>query len=284
MLHAVRHYAALTLGLLITGLVGGWASGLFETARGAAGPTALHAAAPAVALIGLLLCLAVGTVLGIVVARVTNAAVGLFVSGWGVAVLAMRTETVDELVHAQASLGLLPLETVLWFLLIAASVIAVFRFGGRLSDIQPKDDDQPEAWYGAAGWRAAAGGLVLIPIVLLLVRSPMQGQVIGSLFVAGMAAGMVGRLLSPHVQPVILFASPVLVGAIAQVVGLVMLKGDPHELLAADSFPALLRPMPADLAAGALAGVSVGLGMIKSVLHEEQDETASQKTSPAASS
>ena len=82
MLHAVRHYAALILGLLATGLIGGWAAGLFETARGAAGPTILGATSPISALFGLLICLAVGTIVAVCVARCTNTAVGLFVFGW----------------------------------------------------------------------------------------------------------------------------------------------------------------------------------------------------------
>ena len=104
-------------GLLATGYVCSLATTALTSGRGAHGPTIFHAQQPAWALVVVMACLAAAALVAGFVGRVTNAAIGMFVLGFGVFVLAGRTETVSEIAFsgggsARVALGMLALETV----------------------------------------------------------------------------------------------------------------------------------------------------------------------------
>ena len=118
--------------------------------------------------------------------------------------------------------------------------------------------------------RGAVAGVAVIPIVFLIVRSPMQGQLIGATFLGGMIAGLVGRLLSPHVQPILLFVAPIVFGALGQAVGMMLVKEPLDVAFIERSLSPLSNVLPVDYAAGSLMGVAVGLGWARSFLHHEE--------------
>jgi hypothetical protein len=92
----------------------------------------------------------------------------------------------------------------------------------------------------------------------------------------GMVVGLVGRMISPHAQPRLLFAAPLLFGAIGQLIAAMMVKVPLTDAYIAQAIPAVGRPMPIDYAAGSLMGVAMGLGWARSFLH--QDEAAAEAT------
>jgi hypothetical protein len=115
----------------------------------------------------------------------------------------------------------------------------------------------------------------MLPIVWLIAQSPMKGQMIGATFFGGMAAGLIGRLISPHVQPILLFASPVAFGALGHVLAMLLLNMPLDDAWVAGELPRLSRPMPLDYVAGSLMGVSVGVGWARSFLHHEEQQDGS---------
>jgi hypothetical protein len=271
MLNAIARNAVLFGSLAVGATVCGLTAPMLMSARGAYGPTVFQALSPAQAIGAVVICLVVCTALAVLVARVCNTAMGMFMFGGGLFGLAWRLDTMAEFVHG-GSPALLAIETALWALLLLAATVVIFRLGGPLPDVRVDESGRAaHPVFSLDALKAAGMGVLVLPIVWLVAQSPMKGQVIGAVFVGGMAAGAAGRLISPNVQPILLFFSPVLFGAVGCVIGAALLKAPLEDAFVADTIPALLLPMPADYAAGSLMGVAVGLGLVKSHVHHEDD-------------
>jgi hypothetical protein len=173
----------------------------------------------------------------------------------------------------------LAIELLLWAGLTLIAVLIVFRGSGPLRDIEPTEEGvRPHALFSPEAWKCAAAGLLMLPVVWLVARYEAKGQALGAAFTGGMAVGLVGRIVSPHVQPIVLFVSPLIIGAVGYVVALMMLDGTLLATFTSGDFPPLLNVAPVDYAAATPMGVAVGLGWAKSFLHHEEDE----KTTAAA--
>ena len=266
-----QRYAVLFGGMLAAGAACSFAVPFLIAPRGSFGPSALQAESPAAAVTALVICLGLATGVGVVVGRLVNTAVGLFVVGCGLWLVRLRTGTVQDLVFADGSLGLVAVETALWGLLVLGSTLVVFRFAGPLSDIEPPEQGET-AWWQTLGLRGAAAGALIIPAVWLFARSDLKGQTLMAVVLGGLAVGLVGRLLSPTAQPRLIFATVCVFGAVGQVIGMLMLREPLIDAFVVQSIPALCLPMPIDYAAGSLTGVAMGLGWAKSFL--QHDETA----------
>ncbi|MCP3903772.1 MAG: hypothetical protein GY715_09070, partial [Planctomycetes bacterium] len=72
----------------------------------------------------------------------------------------------------------------------------------------------------------------------------------------------------------VLFAAPVLFGAIGHLVGSFLISGSFADVFVSGRIPKVNVIMPADYAAGSLMGVAVGLGWARSFLHHEETETS----------
>jgi hypothetical protein len=188
--------------------------------------------------------------------------------------MALRTAPLTEVIFSGGTMTGLAVETVLWSFLLLGMTVAVFRLGGPLPDVLPADGGPPRL-FGKASLSGAAAGLLMLPAVWIIAQTPMKGQAYGAAFVGATVAGLVGRLVAPHVQPVLLFASPCLAGAIGYLIGARLLGGSTLDAAFLDgTLPALCRPMPVEYAAGTLTGVAFGLGWAKSFLHGEAEATA----------
>ncbi|MHC5024392.1 MAG: hypothetical protein ACYTGG_10865 [Planctomycetota bacterium] len=271
MLDAVKRNATLLVGMLLAAIVCVAVEPYLVGPRGAPGPTILQADSVALAVLAILVAMVLVTLIACVVGRCINTAVGLFVLGTGLYALAGRLATVEELVWS-GGLGLLPVETLLWGIVVLAAVLLVFRVAGPLADIHPPETGHAPHWLiSRDALISVAAGVAVIVCVWLFARSSMRGQTIGAVFAGAMVTGMAGRLLAPNVQPVLLFVMPCLFGAIGQAIGLTLIRGTPVTALVDNSLPTLIRPMPIDFAAAGLMGVSVGLGWARSFLHHEED-------------
>jgi hypothetical protein len=167
--------------------------------------------------------------------------------------------------------SLLAVETFGWAVLVLAATMIVFRLGRPMGDVRTDEHGRhPHPILSLDALKAAGAGLLMLPVVWLVAQSPMKGQVIGAALLGGAAVGAAGRAISPHVQPILLFASPIVFGAVGQVIAAALLKSPLEEAFVADTIPALLLPMPADYAAGSIMGVAIGLGLVKSHVHHEE--------------
>ena len=236
--------------------------------RGSVAPALLDASVPAVATLMVQTILAVAAGLACAVARPINAAVALFCFGCGVAAFAMRSGTVADAVFQGASFRWFGAETIAWGLFVAIVSMTMFRLGGPLPDVPVPDPDQSFV-AGLLRPRAIASlaAALAAPAVLAFVLvGPTKGQSIGACTVAGVATAVIARLIATREQPILVFAAPVLVIGVAQLVlaGAAMQGLDAK--FATGALSPILCAMPADVAAGSACGVAIGLGWSKGLV------------------
>ncbi|MCA9770806.1 MAG: helix-turn-helix transcriptional regulator [Myxococcales bacterium] len=153
------------------------------------------------------------------------------------------------------------------------AVLIVQAVAGPVKDIEPNAAGvHPHPLVSAAAMKSAAAGLAVIPIVMLIAASAVKGQVLGTAIIAGVFAGLASRLVSPHVQPILIYPATVLGGLVAFLLGSMMLSAPFESAAALKRLPALVRPLPVDYLAGSLIGVSVGLSWATSFLHHEEPD------------
>lgn len=271
---AFRRNATLVIGLLAVWMLGTLAAGAMYSPTGARSVGVLLA--ESIPSAGLMVALGIGLslVVAMIAARLVNAAVGLFILGGGLFVLAHRTGTVQDLLFGGGSLTVVAIETALWSLALLVMAAFVFRFGGPLRDVEPDENHRhPHPILSREAIIMAIAGALVLPTVWVVAQTPMKGQMLAAVFVGALVSGMAGRLLSPHVQPILIFATPCLFGAVGHVLGIMMVHGAPAEAWVAGRLPAFNLPMPIDYAAGTLLGVSFGLGWAKSFLQHEETQT-----------
>ncbi len=250
---------AIALAVSIFALTLPW----FSSARGLNGPTIADASRPLMAALAAFVAFAATTVIAVLVGRMVNAVVGLFVLGTGVGLLAMRSGSALDFAFSHSSVLASAAELVCWSVLVAAASWAIFRFGGALSDVPPTHDDDIDSPLGSAArrsWFAAIAGVVVAWGAVVTMN---KGQAIGATVAAGFAAGALGRLLAPRTQPIYLTAVTIAAFAIVFAFYGFTLRGDLAVGVVDGSLPRLLRLMPVDIAAGVLAGVSLGFGFAR---------------------
>lgn len=270
MADAIRKNFVIVFGAAIAGVIFTFAAASMRLHTGARGPSVLQAEVPLIAVLAVLACFALALVVACVAGRLSNAVIGMFVLGTGLFVLANRAGSAEQLVFGGGSVALLALESLLWAGLIFGATVAVFRFAGPLPDIEPQPSGRHPHWLLSKEAMVSAGsGVVVLPVVWVIAQSSMKGQVLAAAICGSLVAGLVARLLSPHVQPLLLFASVCVFASVGHVLGWAMTENMDSAAIAG-TLSAWIRPMPVDYAAGSMLGVAMGLGWAKSFLHHEE--------------
>ncbi len=280
-----KRYIVILGGLTVAGAVCVRAIPYMYSTKGVIGPTILQAQSPIGAGIAMILVLAAASIVGAVVGRLTNAIVGLFVVGVGLGVVALRFGSIQDVAFAgDGSLHMLALETVLWAVAVLGSTALVFKLAGPLADFVSDDEDEEPSW-SLLTLRGAAGGIVMIPIVWLIARSELRGQTIAATIIGGLFAGLLARLLSPHTQPRLIFASACLMGAVGHIIGALIVgrsaAGGLDEVYVAAALPSISYALPIDFAVGSFIGVAMGLGWAASFLQHEHEDDGSPAPLPS---
>lgn len=267
MVTAFRNNTALTLAIILSALAFWVVAASCTSLRGVVGPTIAMSATPTAAALWTVAAFAVSLVIAVGLARLVNSVVAMFALGCGVGMLAMRSGTIDDYSAATGSLAALGIETALWGILVLAGSILVFRFGGRLPDAVDIENPKRDGMFGTMAFLSLATGPLVLVGVWAIAVDPVKGQALGAVVVGSLLVGLAGRMMAPITPPAVLYVAPLLFGAAGHFLAHIMLKGDP--VRAAFVSGSLLRfayPMPVDYAAGALAGVSLGIGMARSFL------------------
>ncbi|MCA9285998.1 MAG: hypothetical protein KDA22_12315 [Phycisphaerales bacterium] len=278
MLSALFRYAVIIVGLVAAGVIGGQAAAATWSVRGMSAPLVLASERPFVALVSVFAAMVAIGVVGGIAGRLSNAAVGMFVAGAGVAALAMRTGTIMDVVFGATALNRIGAETILWGAVTIVMAMVVFRIAGPLQDMRPEDPRGTIGpWHGAftrPAWAGLVTGAIAILACWFMLRTDMKGQAIAGAVLGGMLCGLLGRLWHPHVQPVLLFGAPSLALGIAQFVATGAVKGPADSSFVTGQLPRLLGAMPLDIAGGGAMGVAMGLGWAKSFLHVAEPATS----------
>ena len=166
-------------------------------------------------------------------------------------------------------------------LLALGAAIIVFRIAGMPQDITPrKDASEYDRVASRQGLITVIAGVVVVPLVWLLARSADKGQVVLAVMIGAMAVGLIGRLASPHLRPIMLFLLPCAFGAIGHVIGKISVSESVMDAYLHRSLSPLNYPMPLEYLTGTLMGVALGIGWARSFLHSQ--ETERPKPMPAA--
>jgi hypothetical protein len=273
-METIRRTVILVAGMVLAALALGQAAPFLLSERGTIGPTLLQAQTPIAAIVAVIVGLAIASLVAGGVGRLTNATVGLFVLGFGLAMLALRCATIQELAISGGG-GIVLVEGLAWCVLVLGAVLVVFRLSGPLADVEPCEDGTVPGWaISPDAGRLLLASLAILPVVWLVAQSTSKGQVLAAATLGAVGAGLLGRLLAPHVQPILLFAAPVLVGTLGAWVG-AMMTGDLEQSYAVGAINPMALPTPIDYAAGSLMGVAVGYGWARSFLHHEDGPSGS---------
>ena len=273
MLDATKRYAALVLGLAAAMIVMSFASGSLVSWRGVPGPTVGMAIEPVGAVATLAVCLTICFLIAVAVGRVVNAAVAAFVVGGGLAALSMQCGTHLDLLFAGAAPMPVVIETLVWAIVVLLLAAGLMRLTGPLPD-QPWNTaaqaTSPASVFDVDAIRGAAAGAVSLVALWAVAGNDLKGQAIAAATIAGIGTGMAGRMLAPRVQPVLLFAAPLVFIAIGRLwVGFA--GTDSIAAWAAGQASGLGVPTPLDAAAGSLMGVAMGLGWSRGFVEDHAD-------------
>ena len=264
--------AILIVMLALAALVGSTGALWLGSPRGGLGPTIFQAIEPVSASIAILIVIAVASLFGILVAKVSTAASGMFVVGFALFALAMRTQGVSEYIFSEGTASLLMIEAIGISLVILGSSMIIFRFGGQLKDVP---FNQEECWDAPFSPRSIGMtllvSLAMLPMIWLVAVLPSKGQVIGAAVMGGIVVACLARKFIPHLQPIILFATPTAIAAVGYLVANSM--GISDIAFTQNKISPLIFPMPLEYAGGSIMGIAIGLSWGTSLAKKVGPET-----------
>lgn len=194
--------------------------------------------------------------------------------GIGLGWLAWRLEGMESIAFS-GSLTTVAIEGLIWTLVILLIAWGVYLYAGPLACVQPREDQsETDDWSTSpAAGILIASGLCALPIVWLIAQSPARGQAVAAAILGALAAGIVGRLVAPHIQPILLMMAPVLAGTLVQWAMTFWLAPNQLETLYMQgNFPHVLVPVPIDWVAGSLMGVPWGIYVGNIFLQHDADD------------
>lgn len=272
---SVQRYTALILGMILCGIVMSMALGSMVSWRGVPGPVLSQAITPIWAILMVLGCLLVCLVIAVGVAKIVNPAVGMFVLGSGLGALSMGSGGYPDILFGETGGIAIGLETLVWGVVVLIMAAVIHRLTGPLPD-QPRASEAeafcPREVFSPRALRGAAAGALAIIAVTLFAGNDLAGQALAAAIIAGVATGYVGRVLAPEVQPVLLYAAPCVFLALGQAM---IMGGGTADVIPEwmrSGGPRLVVPTPIDVAAGAMMGVSIGIGFSRGFV--EANETS----------
>ena len=261
----------LVVVVILTALIAVFASRFSVSPRGATSPALLAATQPVLAIAAVLSAMIVAMVLTLVLAKPINAVVALFALGCAFAAYAMQSGTIRDFVFLGANMKLAAVETIMWSVFIAFAAMITFRVGGPLVDVPAHDRDGTftgELFHKRALVSLLAG-LAAIPVLIFIMVGASKGQAIGASAIAGVITAVVGRMIAPRAQPILLFAMPAFAIGAAQLALAFIAPMSPDIAFVNATLSPIQVPMPMDIAAGSLIGVAIGLGWTKGLVKHE---------------
>jgi len=258
--------------LALAALVGSTGALWLGSPRGGLGPTIFQAIVPVSASIAILIVITVASLIGIILAKVSSSASGMFVVGFALFTLSMKTQGVTEYIFSESNIQLLMVEALGMSFLLLLSSIVMFKLGGPLKDVP---FNQEECWDAPFSPRSIGMtllvSLAMLPMIWLVAVSPSKGQVIGAAVVGGIVVACLARKFIPHLQPIFLFATPTAIAAVGYLVANSM--GISDIAFTQNKISPLIFPMPLEYAGGSIMGIAIGLSWGVSLAKKVGPET-----------
>jgi len=282
MINALQRYLILIGALLLAPFIVMPAIAWRLSDWGGAAPLTLGAQSPLMADLGLLFALVCLFIVATIVSRVLNTAVGLFIIGFGICLIAFRCDTVEIFAWSESTVWALGGETIIWIPIVGLLAIGIFKISGGLTDVYSDYATPAPASIESLRARDSLAmllcGLPAVGVTWALLGNWSNGQVLGAVFAGAMVGGVVARLALPRTQPVFVFMAPILFGGIAQMVLASGFSGTMADALVAGTAPRLLWVMPLDWVGGSLGGTAFGLGVAKMFFGETLELAAKPRT------
>ena len=273
---ATRRWTLFIVGFVLVTLAFHSGGSTLRSGTGGLGPTIFQAAFPSAAIMAMLAAIMVSAVIAVGIARLVTPLSGLAIVGAGLGWWSLNLESMRGVV-SEGSMPLLAADGMAWTLVVLVLGWLVIRFGQPVSDVKPAvEQEPPDPLLSPDAVRILVCGLAAIPVVWIFAANDLRGQAVCAAIVGGLAAGMAGRLFSPHVQPVILPAAVVLAGTLSMWVVGMMLPEEVAVAWARGDIPNLLRLSPIDWAVGGLLGVPMGFKWGSSFLNHEDEPVATR--------
>lgn len=274
---------------------------LLMSANGWPGLSLMDARSGVVLATGLLIFAGLPALLGgLYVSSAGNPLSGVFTIGFALMVLAGKGGSMNGLIIRQAERASsqsrggsifiqLEIEMVVWALMWCAFMFLLGRYRiwirrtlvpRRLKTNFPTQLTEEDTPRFVLHVRPAMAGLLCAVLAWVICRLMMQtdaaGQVIGSILVAFVLAGLTARLALPTGNVVYLLLSPLLVGFAAYAYGSVMHgPASADELIQRWQQGQMVGPivaLPVHWASAGLIGVSVGIGMAQAIDRVRSEE------------
>jgi hypothetical protein len=271
---AFYRWVIIVSGFVLTVLAYQVAWPWLQSGVGVYGPTALQATHPAAAVVAILAATVVAGIICMTIAKMISGLTGLVVLGaalgWaGLALSPMR----DVLYHGSASL--VAADGFAWAVVVLALSWITLTQCGPCRDVQPEHGHDPtDPLSSPEAIKMLIAGLAALPVVWLVAQSDFRGQTLAATVLGGIAAGLVGRLWSPNVQPVLLPVGVMLSGTLACWIAAMLLPDAVDRAYTTGDVPNLLLPTPVDWAAGALCGVGIGFHWATGFLQHDETTAA----------
>jgi len=271
---ALARWVIIVSGFALTVLAYQMAWPWMQSNVGVPGPTTLQAVHPAAAVVAVLAATVVAITIATTIARLITGLTGLVVMGAGLGWAGLGlAPTRDVLFHGNASL--MAMDGLGWCLLVLVVTWVALVLCRPVAGVHPQRDGEPaDPLTSSDGLKMLVAGLAAIPVVWLVAQSDLRGQTLAATMLGGVAAGLVARLWSPNVQPVLLPAGVALAGTLACWVAAMLLPELVDRAYTTGDVPSLLLPTPIDWAAGSLCGGSIGFHWAGSFLKHEGEAAA----------
>ncbi len=237
-----------------------------RSVRGEFGPLVSLAQSPTSAVLWLGIGLLVALIMALLVGRLTSTNRAMFTLGIALAALAMRFGNSRELCFAEGSLWMAAIEALVWSAVAIGLTTVVVRVCGPIRE--DGIDLQDSRFFSTGTLKCAAGAIVTIPVVWVLARHDLKGQAIGAVVIGSAVGALVGRIVSPKSQPILLYAAPTFFGACAMAVAAARQSGPLPDAPALGTLSRLAYPMPIDWFASSVVGASIGIAWARSFIHQ----------------
>ena len=273
---ATRRWTLFIVGFVLVTLAFHSGGATLRSGTGGLGPTIFQAASPSAAIVAMVAAIVVSALIAVGIARLVTPLSGLAIVGAGLGWWSLNLEGMRGVV-SEGSMPLLAADGMAWALVVLVLGWLVIQFGQPVSGVKPEvEHEPPDPLLSPDAVRILVCGLAAIPVVWIVAVNDLRGQALCAAILGGLAAGIAGRLFSPHVQPVILPAAVVLAGTLAMWVVGMMLPEDVAVAWARGDIPNVIRLSPIDWAVGGLLGVPMGFKWGDSFLNHEDEPVAAR--------
>lgn len=289
----ITHWSLVLLALFVFGPIAGRMVATLRAPDGGPDATPLVSSQPAMGLVIGIAAMFVAVLPGLLAARLVGLGSGLGAAGLGLAWVAWRTGTVDELLRRAQSaspLWTLAVEGLIFGVLaVLLGGVLVVASGEDRHEVERASDEKVNEKQGfvprlaaclinsVAGPGAAFGLLVAVIAGALagwlVAQEPLKGQCVAAGMAAGLAAAVVGRIAEYRTPTTTIFLALAVLATVGPLTG-ALLQGNAERASQAGTLFALSYPVPLDWIAGGLLGIPIGTAWASSMLEKRVVKTA----------